>query len=78
VSKQPEALRLADALILRHGVESFEGNAAAELRRQHAGIKRLHGLLEKAREEIRSDWGNCHYLCWLMYEIEDALQEVKP
>jgi hypothetical protein len=53
-------------------------DAADELRRQHAGIKRLHGLLEKAREEIRSDWGNCHYLCWLMYEIEDALQEVKP
>ena len=33
MTDQPEALRLADALILRHGVESFEGNAAAELRR---------------------------------------------
>ena len=35
MSEQPEALRLARALIERHGVESFEGNAAAELRRLH-------------------------------------------
>jgi hypothetical protein len=88
VNKQPEALRLADLLTAiaedpmwaAHGEISKSAalRIADELRRQHAGIKRLHGLLEKAREEIPSDWGNCHYLCWLMYEIEDALQEVKP
>ena len=35
MTTQPEALRLAAALIERHGVESFEGDAAAELRRLH-------------------------------------------
>lgn len=42
MSEQPEALWLARALIMRHGVESFEGNAAAELRRLHADNKRLY------------------------------------
>jgi hypothetical protein len=54
MTDQPEALRLADALILRHGVESFEGNAAAELRRLHAEIERLRGALrEKQREKVQ-------------------------
>jgi dsDNA-specific endonuclease/ATPase MutS2 len=35
MSEHPEALRLADALTNRHGVESFEGDAANELRRLH-------------------------------------------
>ena len=38
---QPEALRLAAALIERHGVESFEGDAAAELRRLHEKCEAL-------------------------------------
>ena len=42
MSTQPEALRLADALIHRHGAESFEGDAAAELRRLHAENRLLH------------------------------------
>ena len=39
MSDQPEAMRLAQALIERHGVESFEGDAAAELRRLHASCE---------------------------------------
>ena len=34
-TEKTEAMRLASALIERHGVESFEGDAAAELRRLH-------------------------------------------
>ena len=46
MTEQPEALRLADALIHRHGAESFEGAAAAELRRLHA---QRAALLEELR-----------------------------
>ncbi len=56
---QPEALRLADALILRHGVESFEGNAADELRRLHAVnaelLEALKDLLYEYDVEVQSD-----------------------
>jgi hypothetical protein len=59
VITQPEALRLADALILRHGVESFEGNAADELRRLHAVnaelLEALKDLLYEYDVEVQSD-----------------------
>jgi hypothetical protein len=41
MSEIPEALRLAYALKERHGANSFEDDAATELRRQHAEIERL-------------------------------------
>ncbi len=43
-----EALRLAYALIHRHGAESFEGYAAAELRRLHHNNQVLTDALWKA------------------------------
>jgi ribosomal 50S subunit-associated protein YjgA (DUF615 family) len=39
------ALRLADALILRHGIESFEGDSATELRRLHEVEQQRNELL---------------------------------
>ena len=46
---QPEALWLAAALIERHGVESLEGDAAAELRRLAAVEAQRDALLEACR-----------------------------
>jgi hypothetical protein len=50
--EKSEALRLADALIERHGVESFEGDAAAELRRLSAE----NDLLGSAADKLRLMW----------------------
>lgn len=44
-----DALRLADALIGRNGVESVEMVAAATLRRQHAEIAELRAEVERLR-----------------------------
>lgn len=52
-TQQPEALRLAD--ILDGGSRQFNEEAAAELRRLHAEVARLHKLVpdvELAREAI--------------------------
>jgi len=46
MSEKTEAQRLASALIERHGVESFEGDAAAELRRLHEENGRLRIVAE--------------------------------
>ena len=54
---KPEALRLADALIERHGTESFQGDAAAELRRLHA----QRDALLKALRMMRAKYGE--YAC---------------
>ena len=51
MTEQPTALRMADALIHRHGVESFEGDAAAELRRLHA---QRDALLEALKSLVKS------------------------
>ena len=50
---KPEALRLADALIERHGVESFEGDAAAELRRLRVENAALAAALASSCDEQR-------------------------
>jgi hypothetical protein len=44
----PEALRLAYALKERHGANSFEDDAATELRRQHAEIERMKAERDEA------------------------------
>ena len=86
MSTQPEALRLADALILRHGVESFEGDAAAELRRQHEVIAELLEALRLALEShgkmLMSDPPQD---AWKAYGVEEKARaaiakatEVKP
>jgi hypothetical protein len=51
MSEIPEALRLAYALKERHGANSFEDDAATELRRQHAEIERLKADNEALRRE---------------------------
>ena len=56
MSAQPEALRLADALMQRHGIESFQGNAAAELRRLHVLTEELQENLEKKSAAIQRIW----------------------
>jgi cell division protein FtsB len=48
----PEALRLAYALKERHGANSFEDDAATELRRQHAEIERLKADNDALRREL--------------------------
>ena len=63
MNEQPEALRLADALKYRHGVNSFEGDAAAELRRQYVNNLRL-------REALRACLDH-----WLNDDAPDELQE---
>ena len=63
MTEQPTALRLADALIHRHGAESFEGDAAAELRRSHSKIVDLEESVrilltvvsERDRIEVQRD-----------------------
>jgi hypothetical protein len=49
MTTQSDALRLADALIERHGVESFEGDAATELRRLSAVEAQRDALLAALR-----------------------------
>lgn len=51
---QPEALRLADALIHRHGAESFEGDAAAKLRHLHGMVERLSATCEALKDALAS------------------------
>ena len=55
MTTQPAALRLADALIERHGVESFEGDAAAELRRLHVENAALAAALASSCDEQRHE-----------------------
>ena len=72
MSEKPEALRLADAL--RDGLYllSSERDATeAVLRRQHAEIERLRGLLTDASKAV---WMN--YDGDLLDRIEAALKEV--
>lgn len=50
--KQPEALRLADALDIAHYEDGdIEIDAAALLRTQHADIERLTAALKKANDQ---------------------------
>ena len=57
MSEIPEALRLAYALKERHGANSFEDDAATELRRQHAEIERLKADNEALRlNDARYRW----------------------
>lgn len=72
MNEQPEALRLADALKYRHGVNSFEGDAAAELRHQYVNNLRLRELLTEAKAEIHA---SKNYE--LLGRINAALQENK-
>lgn len=51
--KQPEALRLADALDLGHPLAEEAQQAAALLRTQHAAIERKDALLGQVREVLR-------------------------
>lgn len=84
MSTQPEALRLAGALIERHGVESFEGEAAAELRRLSAENKRFAALVcdyaaEEAPDAIRKiavDRDRWHTKAQQAEAQRDALLEV--
>ena len=52
MNEKNETLRLADALIHRHGAESFEGDAAAELRRLAAVEAQRDVLLEAIKPLI--------------------------
>jgi hypothetical protein len=53
MNEKPVALRLADNLYAEYrGFSCVETEAAAELRRQHAEIERLRGLLQEAREYL--------------------------
>ena len=49
------ALLLAVALINRHGVESFEGDAANELRRLHEENERIRSVCAATSEGWRAD-----------------------
>ena len=53
MSEKPEALRLADALRYRHGVESFEGDAAKELRRLYVDNERLREALMRLQYDFK-------------------------
>ncbi len=52
MTEKSKALRLSEALIERHGVESFEGDAAAELRR----LSIENDLLGSAADKLRLAW----------------------
>jgi hypothetical protein len=54
MSEQPTALRLADALTNRHGIESFEGDAANELRRLHEENKEMLVALKSIMDTVES------------------------
>ena len=56
MSKQPEALRLALALELRHGTASFQADAASELRRLHALNVELLEALRRIAEGTAATW----------------------
>jgi hypothetical protein len=72
VSEKPEALRLANAL--RDGtylLSAERDGTEAALRRQHAEIERLRGLLAEASKAV---WMN--YQNDLLDRIEAALKEM--
>ena len=58
MSEKPEALRLADILFAQahrddaSDIDDFRYRAAAELRRQHAEIERLHDELRQSSIDI--------------------------
>jgi hypothetical protein len=56
MNEKPEALRLAYALKERHGANSFEDDAATELRRQHREIERLKAENERLRRDAERLW----------------------
>jgi hypothetical protein len=60
MNEKPEALRLADALKERHGANSFEDDAATELRRQHAEIERLKAERDEA---VKAEREACAKVC---------------
>jgi len=82
-ANRPEALRLADALILRHGVESFEGDAAAELRRLHAENEDLKRTLAASCDEERNQlWeagpgGGCARALSAEFRCAELLEALK-
>ena len=72
MSEKPEALRLANALRDGTYLLSAERDATeAVLRRQHAEIERLRGLLTEAQKAV---WMN--YDGDLLDRIEAALKEM--
>jgi hypothetical protein len=89
VSKQPEALRLADALDSAPYSSGCTNEAAAELRRQHAEIERLR--IEKARWETavlncvamsngrEDEWGSrAEWAFGFLHAAIAKAEEVKP
>jgi hypothetical protein len=56
MSDQPTALRLADALTNRHGIESFEGDAANELRQLHSVNSELLAALKFIIRGVPDTW----------------------
>jgi hypothetical protein len=60
MSEKPEALRLAYALKERHGANSFEDDAATELRRLHADNERLRAERDEA---VKAEREACAKVC---------------
>lgn len=52
MTKQPEALRIADELIALHGTTDIDERASAELRRLHAENERLKGVMRAAQDLV--------------------------
>jgi hypothetical protein len=70
MNEHPEALRLADALTNRHGVESFEGDAAKELRRLHHDFEAAKDVgIAQEKELIRLEDQN--------HALLEALKRIK-
>jgi hypothetical protein len=70
------ALLLADALTNRHGIESFEGDAANELRRLHEENELLARACDKIRVMHREEIKPLLDVHSLNLELLEALKQI--